>query len=193
MMVMTNMSSPKSGVARCSVDPNACNDLAWGNSEGYLCGVVLHHIIQDQEIAGVTIPTTTIGAYPKLADAPVPMWNNMGKQRRAAPTMVYDAMVDDQSAEAEAKRTLDRMTMDAVHEQVDCGITVPTDGEIRREHYVYYHCSMCKGSTSATLVNKQCAMEVGWQVSPRSYQNWNRGLLFCLPTGVLHSRPQIAR
>ena len=62
----------------------------------------------------------------------------MGEQRRAAPTMVYDSLVGDQSAET--KRTLDRMTRDAVREQVACGITIPTDGEIRREHYVYYHC-----------------------------------------------------
>jgi len=91
----------------------------------------------------VTIPTTTIGAYPKPADAPVPIWSDMGEQRRAVPTMVYDALVEDQSAET--KRTLDRMTRDAVREQVDCGITIPTDGEIRREHYVYYHCRHVQG------------------------------------------------
>ena len=91
----------------------------------------------------MTIPTTTIGAYPKPADAPVPIWSNMGEQRRAMPTMVYDALVGDQSAET--KRTLDRMTRDAVREQVDCGITIPTDGEIRREHYVYYHCRHVQG------------------------------------------------
>jgi 5-methyltetrahydropteroyltriglutamate--homocysteine methyltransferase len=91
----------------------------------------------------VTIPTTTIGAYPKPADAPVPMWSKMGEQRRAAPTLVYDALMGDQSAET--KLTIDRMTRDAVREQVDCGITIPTDGEIRREHYVYYHCRHVKG------------------------------------------------
>ncbi|MGR3342491.1 MAG: hypothetical protein ACU0DI_04570 [Paracoccaceae bacterium] len=26
-----------------------------------------------------------------------------------------------------------------------CGITIPTDGEIRREHYVYYHCRHVQG------------------------------------------------
>ncbi len=89
------------------------------------------------------IPTTTIGAYPKPADAPVPMWSNMGEQRRAAPSMVYDALVGDQSAET--KNALDRITRDVVREQVDCGITIPTDGEIRREHYVYYHCRHIQG------------------------------------------------
>ena len=72
------------------------------------------------------ILTTTIGAYPKPSDAPVPMWSELGNERRAAPTEVYDAFVLDQSAEV--KRSLDRMTMDAVREQVDCGINIPTDG-----------------------------------------------------------------
>lgn len=89
------------------------------------------------------IRTTTIGAHPKPTDAPVPMWSNMGEQRRAAPTMVYDKLTEHQSAET--KRKLDQMTKDAVREQVDCGITIPTDGEIRREHYVYYHCRHVQG------------------------------------------------
>ena len=118
--------------------------------------------LQDNGIAGVTIPTTTIGAYPKPADAPVPMWTNMGEQRRAAPTMVYDALVEDQSAET--KRTLDRMTMDAVREQVDCGITIPTDGEIRREHYVYYHCRHVRGIDFRHL-SEQTMRDGSWVAS----------------------------
>ena len=107
----------------------------------------------------MTIPTTTIGAYPKPADAPVPMWSNMGEQRRTAPTMVYDAMVGDQSAET--KRTLDRMTRDAVREQAECGITIPTDGEIRREHYVYYHCRHVPGIDFAHL-SEQSMRDGSW-------------------------------
>ena len=121
-----------------------------------------HRVIQDQGIAGVTIPTTTIGAYPKPADAPIPMWSNMGKQRRAAPTLVYDALVEDRSAET--KRTLDRMTMDSVREQVDCGITIPTDGEIRREHYVYYHCRHVQGIDFRHL-SEQTMRDGSWVAS----------------------------
>jgi 5-methyltetrahydropteroyltriglutamate--homocysteine methyltransferase len=91
----------------------------------------------------MSITTTTIGAFPKPADAPVPVWSEMGERRRHEPTLVYDALVNEQSAQT--RQTLDRMTMDAVREQVNCGITIPTDGEIRREHYVYYHCRHISG------------------------------------------------
>ncbi len=107
----------------------------------------------------MTIPTTTIGAYPKPADAPVPIWSKMGEQRRAVPTKVYDAQVGVQSAET--KRTLDRMTRDAVREQAECGITIPTDGEIRREHYVYYHCRHVPGIDFAHL-SEQSMRDGSW-------------------------------
>lgn len=71
------------------------------------------------------------------------MWSEMGERRRGAPTEVYDGIVE--RLMPDDKRTLDRMTIDAVREQVECGITIPTDGEIRREHYVYYHCRQISG------------------------------------------------
>ncbi len=87
--------------------------------------------------------TTTIGAYPKPADVPVPIWTDLGERRSWAPTEVYDKIVSDQSNEV--KHILDQMTIDVVREQLECGIDIPTDGEIRREHYVYYHCRHISG------------------------------------------------
>lgn len=82
----------------------------------------------------------------------MPIWTDMGEERRAAPTKVYDKFVDDQSDEAKAM--LDRMTVGAVAEQVACGIDIPTDGEIRREHYVYYHCRHIDGIDFTRLTGK---------------------------------------
>ncbi len=85
----------------------------------------------------MSIQTTTIGAYPKPENAPVPLWSEIGGDRRAAPTKVYDDLL---ARQTDADRcTLDQMTAQVVREQVGCGIDIPTDGEIRREHYVYYH------------------------------------------------------
>lgn len=98
------------------------------------------------------LPTTTIGAYPKPPDVPVPMWTQMGERRREAPTKIYDALLADQSAET--LETLDRMSADAVRDQVACGIDIPTDGEIRREHYVYYHCRHVRGIDFANLTEE---------------------------------------
>ena len=66
------------------------------------------------------IATTTMGAYPKPADVPVPMWTTLGDKRKKAPTEVYDAFVNDQSGDD--RRILDEMTIDAVREQVERGI-----------------------------------------------------------------------
>ena len=41
---------------------------------------------------------------------------------------------------AEAEVMLDRATRDAVQDQVDAGIDIPTDGEVGRENYIHYHC-----------------------------------------------------
>ncbi len=119
------------------------------------------------------LATTTIGAYPKPEDAPVPMWTTLGERRRRSPTEIYDEFVSDGSGEV--RRILDKMTIDAVREQSECGIDIPTDGEIRREHYVYYHCrhilgidfellsvkSMRDGSWTARVPTVRSALRAG--------------------------------
>ena len=84
----------------------------------------------------MSVRTTTIGAYPKPNCAPVPNWPEMGAKRRHAPTEVFDRTVDQDSEDFEA--LLDGATIEVVREQVELGIDVPTDGEVRREHYIYY-------------------------------------------------------
>ena len=97
--------------------------------------------------------TTTIGAYPKPKGSPVPNWPDLGEMRRAAPTRAYDAYLA-AALSPSAMRALDRMTAQVVREQVDLGIDVPTDGEIRREHYVYYHCRHVSGVSFTQLTTK---------------------------------------
>jgi len=86
----------------------------------------------------MAILTTTIGAYPKPDYAPVPNWFDLGETRREAPTEVYDRLVDPDQGDFVA--LLDRATEEVVREQDALGLDIPTDGEARREHYVYYHC-----------------------------------------------------
>ncbi len=98
--------------------------------------------------------TTTIGAYPKPDDLPIRDWfekeNGTDDPR---PTEGY--------AETRAKYArsidgiLDRATIDAVREQDDLGIDIPTDGEIRRENYIHYHCRHLHGIDFEALTEKQ--------------------------------------
>ena len=81
--------------------------------------------------------TTTIGAYPKPDYVPVPDWFQQEYAGQKTPTKALDACTRCVGEEAEA--LLDRATREVVEEQVDLGIDIPTDGEIRREDYIYYH------------------------------------------------------
>jgi len=110
----------------------------------------------------MAILTTTIGAYPKPADAPVPGWFTMRDTRREEPTRTHSEFLRDRPAGADA--TLDRMTQDAVRDQVAAGVDVPTDGEIRREHYIYYHLRHVDGFDFDTLTDR-VMREGSWHAS----------------------------
>ncbi len=84
--------------------------------------------------------TTTIGAYPKPDDLALPDWfNTKGSLNPADHTA---ALTD---LGADAKAVLDQATARAVREQVEAGIDIPTDGELRRENYIHYHCRHLAG------------------------------------------------
>jgi 5-methyltetrahydropteroyltriglutamate--homocysteine methyltransferase len=87
---------------------------------------------------------TTIGAYPKPEYVELPDWFTVaegpGTARPTAPwAYAMAAMADD----AEALRP--RGTHKVVREQVDAGIDIPTDGELRRENYNHYRCRHLAG------------------------------------------------
>jgi 5-methyltetrahydropteroyltriglutamate--homocysteine methyltransferase len=88
--------------------------------------------------------TTTIGAYPKPDFLPVPDWFQTGEgtdTRR--PTQGYLEALARLGDEAEA--LFARGTRQVIADQVEAGIDIPTDGEIRRENYIHYHCRHLEG------------------------------------------------
>jgi 5-methyltetrahydropteroyltriglutamate--homocysteine methyltransferase len=96
--------------------------------------------------------TTTIGAYPKPPDVPIRDWfRREGGTDSAEPTAGYAETVRQYGARLEA--ILDRATTLVVREEL--GIDIPTDGEIRRENYVHYHCRHLAGIDFETLTEKQ--------------------------------------
>ncbi|BBK33217.1 methionine synthase (B12-independent) [Stella humosa] len=103
----------------------------------------------------MAILTTTIGSYPKPDYVRIPNWFEV--RRRLAPgqwnpTQAYEQVLADQDAE-HAER-LDRGTREVVAEQADAGIDIPTDGEVRREHYIYHQCRRFPGFDFARLTSK---------------------------------------
>jgi 5-methyltetrahydropteroyltriglutamate--homocysteine methyltransferase len=98
--------------------------------------------------------TTTIGAYPKPDDVPIRDWFGMaGGTDTAEPTAGYAETLAAHAGTIEA--ILDRATREVVAEQVDLGIEIPTDGEIRRENFIHYHCRHLVGIDFAVLTEKE--------------------------------------
>ncbi len=96
--------------------------------------------------------TTTIGAYPKPDYVPIPDWFKAESTLAEDPTQALDACEACHGPEARA--LMDRATREVVLEQVRLGIDIPTDGEVRRENYIHYHCRHMAGIDFARLSPK---------------------------------------
>ena len=100
----------------------------------------------------MALMTTTIGAYPKPAYVPTPNTFHEEGPGTHAPTKAYSAYLD--SLPENIEEILDRATAEVVQAQVEYGIDIPTDGEIRRENYIHYQCRQFTGFDFDTLTEK---------------------------------------
>jgi 5-methyltetrahydropteroyltriglutamate--homocysteine methyltransferase len=100
----------------------------------------------------MSLLTTTIGAYPKPEYVSLPDRFRQGSAVARGLTGGDEDFLCPQPGETQ--ELLDRATREAVREQVSMGIDIPTDGEIRREHYIYYHCRHLQGIDFSTLTHK---------------------------------------
>jgi 5-methyltetrahydropteroyltriglutamate--homocysteine methyltransferase len=97
--------------------------------------------------------TTTIGAYPKPDYVTLPDWfRNADGPDAARPTVGWAEAMEGLGEDADD--ILDRGTRDAVLDQVGAGIDIPTDGEVRRENYIHYHCRHLLGIDFENLTRK---------------------------------------
>ena len=94
--------------------------------------------------------TTTIGAYPKPEYVKLPDW--FGNLDTADPTSGWALAKEAMGPEAES--IIKRGTHEAVIDQVNAGIDIPTDGEIARENYIHYHCRHLEGMDFENLTEK---------------------------------------
>ena len=97
------------------------------------------------------IRTTCIGAWPKPASLGGGDWQEAaGDGEGSARKFDWTAG----NARAFADEVLDQATVEAVQDQVACGIDIPTDGEMRRENYIHYHCRHLNGLDFDVLTSK---------------------------------------
>ena len=100
------------------------------------------------------LTTTTIGAYPKPDYIEVPDWfKSPSGPDTAEPTRGWANAVEAMGDEAEA--IFARGVKQVIEDQVGAGIDIPTDGEVRRENYIHYHCRHLAGFDFENLTEKR--------------------------------------
>jgi len=95
------------------------------------------------------LTTTTIGAYPKPESVAVETWFG---ERTRRPSDGYEAALARMGAEAD--ELMDAAVAEVIREQVAAGIDIPTDGEVRRDNYIHYHCRHLTGIDFGRLTEK---------------------------------------
>jgi len=97
--------------------------------------------------------TTVIGAYPKPSFLQLPDWFNAeGGTDTLKPTVNYDDAIKKMGQEAES--IFLKAAKEVIEDQIECGIDIITDGEVRRENYIHYHCRHLKGIDFNQLTKK---------------------------------------
>ncbi len=100
----------------------------------------------------MAVKTTCIGAYPKPDYVPISDWFQVGHEDDSYTEKVLRKW--DDSDTQEARELLDRATCEVIADQIECGIDVPTDGEIRRDNYVHYQCRHFEGFDFENLTER---------------------------------------
>ena len=101
----------------------------------------------------MAVLTTCIGAYPKPDYVKLPDWFNIPDGPDTAdPTKQWTTAMAAMGSDAE--QIIARGVGEAVQDQVDAGIDIPTDGEIPRENYIHYHCRHIEGFDFSNLTSK---------------------------------------
>ena len=108
------------------------------------------------------LKTTTIGSYPKPACTPVNDWfmaNKSEDDRKASKGLLtnwtpgeYEASINEAGDNAEVMFL--EATKQIINDQVEAGIDVPTDGEVRRENYIWYQCRYLNGVSFKEITHK---------------------------------------
>ena len=102
----------------------------------------------------MAIKTTCIGAYPKPDFVKLPDWfNHPDGPDTADPTALWEKAMD--ALGPDAPDIIARGVAQAIDDQIECGIDIPTDGEISRENYIHYHCRHLLGFDFVHLTRKE--------------------------------------
>ncbi len=102
------------------------------------------------------LETSTIGAFPKPSYVPVRDWFDAARESGGMNTaqITLDYTVDSQKDRDAQEALFVRAAKEVIDIQIRAGITIPTDGEVRRENYIHYHCRHLAGFDFANLEHR---------------------------------------
>ena len=93
------------------------------------------------------IPTTTIGSFPKPKYLPVRDWFDAAREEggMSSSAVTKDYTVTSQALNETDEVLFQQAAKEIIDIQLNAGVTIPTDGEVRRENYIHYHCRHLSG------------------------------------------------
>lgn len=91
------------------------------------------------------ILTTTIGSFPKPDYLPVKDWFDASRAGGSMNSHVVTRDFKLGERDPEDENLFQRAAKEIIDIQTNAGIDIPTDGEVRRENYIHYHCRFLKG------------------------------------------------
>lgn len=93
------------------------------------------------------LETTTIGAFAKPAYLPISDWFDLARQTGSMSTSktTLKYSMDVKKNEDAHEVLFIRAAKEIIDIQLRSGISIPTDGEVRRENYIHYHCRHLDG------------------------------------------------
>lgn len=94
------------------------------------------------------LTTTTLGSFPKPDYVPVRDWFDAS---RDATGMNDPTVTTTYAADPAHEPLFVRAAKEILDLQTEIGIDIPTDGEVRRENYIHYHCRHLDGFDFQTL------------------------------------------
>ena len=123
------------------------------------------------------LSTTVIGCFPKPSYLHIPDWF---QSTHTGPfTRQYNRFLETTSP-TEIEELIKRATREIIDIQVEAGIDVITDGELRRESYILHFCRALKGFDFQNLFAKNCrdgacitdVPRITGEVTPRESEAW---------------------
>jgi len=93
------------------------------------------------------LETTTIGSFPKPSFVPVRDWFDLAREKGAMDTIetTLQYNLDIQKNRDTHEPLFLKATKEILDIQLRAGVSIPTDGEVRRENYIHYHCRHLEG------------------------------------------------